>query len=74
MENAIYHGIKLKENGGEVVICGHMDGDELLIEVEDTGIGMLPERLSEVLRSLEEGIGETDSYSLSLCPGRERKP
>ena len=64
VENAIYHGIKLKENGGDVVIRGHMDGDELLIEVEDTGIGMLPERLSEVLRSLEESIGESDSYGL----------
>ena len=64
VENAIYHGIKLKENGGDVMIRGHMDGGELLLEVEDTGIGMLPERLAEVFRSLEEGIGESDSYGL----------
>ena len=64
VENAIYHGIKLKENGGDVLIRCRMEADELVIEVEDTGIGMLPERLTEVLRSLEEGIGESDSYGL----------
>ena len=64
VENAIYHGIKLKETGGDITVRGRMQGSDLLLEVEDTGIGMLPERLEEVRQSLDEGAGDSDVYGL----------
>ena len=64
VENAIYHGIKLKDSGGAIYIRGRLNGNELELEVEDTGIGMLPERLEEVRLSLEEGTVDNDVYGL----------
>ncbi len=33
LENAIYHGIELLPNGGEVLVTGHKDGKELQIRI-----------------------------------------
>lgn len=64
VENAIYHGLKLKEGNGCITIRGCMIQEELVMEVEDTGIGMLPERLAEIQQSLLEGGEDSDGYGL----------
>ena len=64
VENAIYHGLKLKERGGTIFIRGRMDGGEAVMEVEDTGLGMLPERLNEVRRDLESESEDGNGYGL----------
>ena len=33
LENAIYHGIELLPDGGDVVVTGKRDGDDLTIEI-----------------------------------------
>lgn len=78
VENAIYHGLKLKEQGGIICIRGHMDGEDLVMEVEDTGLGMLPERLSEVRQGMATESEEGNGYGLRnihqrlmLCYGQE---
>jgi two-component system sensor histidine kinase YesM len=49
VENALYHGIKNKRSGGVIRVRGRrIDGDQLLIEVEDNGIGMSREKLAEI--------------------------
>ncbi len=55
VENALYHGIKNKRGGGRIVIRGQRSGDDVVISVTDDGIGMSPERLSEVRAGLEGG-------------------
>lgn len=35
LENAIYHGIELLPDGGEVLVSGKRDGDHLLIEISN---------------------------------------
>ena len=40
VENAIYHGIKVKQQGGTVRIESLLEEDRLLITVEDDGVGM----------------------------------
>jgi two-component system sensor histidine kinase YesM len=58
VENALYHGIKNKRNGGEIVVRGRrLEGDLLRLEVEDNGIGMNPEQLARVraLLGAEDG-------------------
>lgn len=39
-ENAIYHGIMKKENGGRLVVKASMEAGQLRIEVADNGVGM----------------------------------
>ena len=35
LENAIYHGIELLPDGGEVTVCGKADGDDLTISISN---------------------------------------
>ncbi|XSG77267.1 sensor histidine kinase [Herpetosiphon llansteffanensis] len=56
VENALYHGIKNKRNGGAIVVRGRwLAGDRLQIEVKDNGIGMLPARLAQIQDLLAAG-------------------
>lgn len=54
IENAIRHGIAPKIEGGSVTIRARRNHHRLLIEVEDDGIGIPPERRQEIYAS---GIG-----------------
>ncbi|MBV9788541.1 MAG: sensor histidine kinase, partial [Chloroflexi bacterium] len=48
VENALYHGIKNKRNGGMIVVRGRrLDGNLLQIQIEDNGIGMMQEQLAQ---------------------------
>ncbi len=55
LENAIIHGISPKVEGGRVCVHIWQDGDRLLIEVADTGIGMDEDTLMRVRGKLEGG-------------------
>jgi two-component system LytT family sensor kinase len=54
IENSIKHGLSRKVGGGRITIRAMRRGDRSLIEVEDDGLGMTDERLSEALQG---GIG-----------------
>lgn len=54
VENALYHGIKNKRNGGVIVVRGRrLDGDLLQIQIEDNGIGMTQEQLAQTRALLD---------------------
>lgn len=53
IENAIYHGIKNKRGQGMIRISGHVEDRDLVLTVEDNGIGIRPERLAELQKELE---------------------
>ncbi|CAN7250736.1 sensor histidine kinase [Paenibacillus sp. LjRoot153] len=63
VENAIYHGISNRSNGGIVEVRGYSDGDNLIFEVCDNGQGMAEETAVALNRSFrdpevrEAGIG-----------------
>lgn len=60
VENAIIHGISMKEEGGRIEICIRQSLDQLSIEVTNTGLGMKPERLEEIRSAIKQkgkGIG-----------------
>lgn len=74
VENALYHGIKLKRARGQIHISGCQDGDDVLLRVADDGVGMTEERLCELRKSLETrqrvGFGlATVHERLQLCFG-----
>lgn len=48
VENAIYHGIKVKDEGGFVRIASMEEDGKLLITVEDDGVGIDKEALANI--------------------------
>src|SRR5262245_17379765 len=58
VENALYHGIKNKRNGGEIVVSGRrLNGGLLQIQIEDNGIGMTQEQLAQIRALLDAESG-----------------
>ncbi len=65
VENAIYHGIKLKKEPGMISISVSALANDLLIEIADTGRGMTPEELIALKNTLENQPGvKLDSYGV----------
>jgi two-component system sensor histidine kinase YesM len=64
VENALYHGIKNKRQGGTISVRARRnDKDEVLLEVEDNGIGFAPERLAQLRAGLEDDSGDSSLES-----------
>lgn len=58
VENAIDHGIDLKEEGrGYIKIIGRKDDKNIYLTVEDNGVGIEPEILSSILEFKTKGYG-----------------
>lgn len=53
VENALYHGIKLKRAKGTIRILGTRQGDDVILRVEDNGVGMSEARLEELRRGMQ---------------------
>ncbi|MBL8102294.1 MAG: histidine kinase, partial [Anaerolineales bacterium] len=59
VENALYHGIKNKRQKGMIhVRARRKNEEEILLEVEDDGIGFTPEKLAQLRADLEEESGD----------------
>ena len=55
VENALYHGIKIKRGGGKISVSGKKEGDFLVFCVKDTGCGMTPDQLRELNERMKNG-------------------
>lgn len=66
VENALYHGIKNKRGKGKITITGREEGEFIVLTVTDNGLGMLPERLYQVVNGLKkiDDKKEKDFYGL----------
>ena len=51
VENSFQHGIRNLATQGRVIICGYLDGEAIILSVEDNGVGIPPEKL-EMLQKL----------------------
>ncbi len=59
VENALYHGIKNKRQRGMIHVRARRKGEnEVLLEVEDDGIGFTPEKLHQLRAELDEDQGD----------------
>lgn len=70
VENALYHGVKLKRGMGHIYVVGRTEGEDILLQVTDDGVGMDPERLEALRHSLEQG--ERVGFGLSTVHERVR--
>lgn len=64
IENSLYHGIKYKRAKGEIRVTGHKEGDNVILVVEDTGVGMDEETYNRIKEEImlpskkrEKGFG-----------------
>jgi two-component system sensor histidine kinase YesM len=49
VENALYHGIKSKRDGGKIVVTvRHGEQDNVVLEVRDDGVGFTPYKLAQI--------------------------
>ena len=49
LENAIYHGMAGAEDDGEITVAARREGDDLVIDVADNGVGIPPETAVSLL-------------------------
>lgn len=69
VENAIYHGIKVKETGGTVHIETMLDENKLLITIEDDGVGMSQKQIQTIFDNKES---DEESTKIGVCNVYER--
>ena len=65
VENAIYHGIKLKRGGGSILISDECDGAFLTLHVKDTGTGIPEKTLNRLREELESE--ETTGFGIAAA-------
>ena len=59
VENALYHGIKNKRQCGTIVVRAEQkSADEVLLKVEDDGIGFTSDKLAQLQAELADDSGE----------------
>ena len=85
IENSIKHGLEPRLNGGTVTLRSRLDGDRVLIEVADDGVGMGNRPVSALRRTgagigmknvqerLEVLYGNQASFTVVSNPGRGTK-
>ena len=55
VENALYHGIKIKRGGGKISVSGREEDGNLIFTVKDTGSGMSKEQLDDLNERMKKG-------------------
>lgn len=68
VENALYHGIKLKRGIGHIYVTGWADGEDILLQVTDDGVGMSQKRLDQLTQAMDQG----DRVGFGLSTVHER--
>jgi two-component system sensor histidine kinase YesM len=62
VENALYHGIKSKRSGGEIVVSVRRGvQNTVVLEVRDDGVGFTPYKLAQIRNMLS---GQTDEITM----------
>lgn len=59
IENSIYHGIKRMVDKGMIKIIAGVVNDKICLEVSDNGLGMSPEKVSNILQKNSKGKGHS---------------
>ncbi|KRE70093.1 sensor histidine kinase [Paenibacillus sp. Soil750] len=68
VENAIIHGLERNSSGGELRIISNQAGDTLLIQVEDTGMGIPSEKMKHLSNELSAITSHSYRISKSSPP------
>ena len=63
VENALEHGLRSRDEMGMIRIRAGLDGKDIVIQIEDNGVGMKPEQIAHAL-SEPEGGSEGGGYGI----------
>ncbi len=65
VENAIYHGIDRMVDEGEIAISGWKEGEKIILQVSDNGLGMTEEQVEALFieNSDKVGVGVQNVHS-----------
>jgi len=55
VENALYHGIKMKRGLGHIYVVGRAEDGDVVLQVTDDGVGIPPQRLEELRQAMAQG-------------------
>ena len=72
VENSLYHGILSSQHVGQIDIGARIENDNLIIEVNDDGCGIPPERLEGLLDHREVSSDPGDLPSIGLINLNDR--
>lgn len=73
IENAIYHGIKLKSTPGHIRVEAYLRDDKLVLEVIDTGIGLSTQQLDKINNMLKDkSSNDVEGFGLNYVNQRLR--
>ena len=54
VENALYHGLNYCKNGNEICVAAKLENTDMILSVEDNGIGLSQEKISRLREMLNE--------------------
>lgn len=72
VENAIYHGVKMKRSSGKIRITAHSEEESVYIHVWDDGAGVSPKRLADIRNWLENPKNREEKTGFGLSYIQER--
>jgi len=72
VENAIIHGLEKKVDGGKIDVTGRREGKDLIILVEDTGVGVSKERIHSIFRGEKSTIAHGQTTGLGIINVHKR--
>lgn len=72
VENAIIHGLEPKKDGGEIRITAAARSDKVEVMVEDTGIGVSPERIREIFQEEKRAVSKGQTTGLGIVNVHKR--
>lgn len=72
VENAIYHGVKLKRGEGHLRVSVQREEDHICMSVADDGRGMAKEQVENLTRLLNEPTSPEENQSFGLFYVKER--
>lgn len=72
VENAIIHGLEMKNAKGHIGITGYRLEDNMVFAVSDDGLGMNEKRLEQIRKQLSAGGPSTEYFALSNVNQRIR--
>ena len=68
LENAIFHGVELRQGDGMIIVIARIRGENLEISVEDNGVGISP----EIIEKIERGERVNEKTQIGIQNVRER--
>ena len=66
LENAIYHGMAEQDDDGVIHVRTYLDGEDIIVDVIDNGLGMRPEVVAQLLDEGTPAVARTRGSGIGV--------